>query len=285
MASLPTRGPSRNVIFEDGGRYRRLLAGVDGSRRDAARGIHDVGEADHARDDLLDAFETPYGRVELATDACVGAGGHGSCQRAAGRIRGQRDATAYRELLDQHAPAEPGHLETADDAIERHEDVAAMNRSILERDIERQMASADLDTGRIARNQRTGDADVRLVANQEIGVEHPEGQPDDGRDRCQRDVALREVELESDDLAALIDAAAHHARVGDRGGVRAHARTGQRETGNLVPHGQARQVVILLFLGAVVHQQFGRPSEFGTATVEAQVTLRPASFTSTQECA
>ena len=89
----------------------------------------------------------------------------------------------------------PGHLQAADDAVERHEHVVAVDRSVLERDVEREVAPADLDARRVARDQRAGDADVDLVAEQMLGIEHAKRQADHGRDRRQRDVALGEVEL------------------------------------------------------------------------------------------
>ena len=46
-----------DVILQDRGRHRRLLAGVDRRGGDAARRVHDVAQADHARDHLLDALE------------------------------------------------------------------------------------------------------------------------------------------------------------------------------------------------------------------------------------
>ena len=97
-----------------------------------------------------------------------------------------------------------------------------------------------------------------LLAEQMLGIEHAERQSDHGRDRRERDVALGEVEPQTDDLAALPLAAAHHAGIGNRGGVRADARAGEREARNLLAARETRQIVVLLLLGAVVHQQFGR---------------------------
>jgi hypothetical protein len=40
------------------------------------------------------------------------------------------------------------------------------------------VAAADLEPGRVARQQRQGDADVLLVAEQAVGVVQAEGQAD-----------------------------------------------------------------------------------------------------------
>ena len=193
----------RDVVLEHRGRHRGLFAAVDGAGRDRTRRIHGVGVADHARQHGLDAFEFAHRHVELAPDAGVGARGEHAGLGAAGGVGGQRDATADRELLDQHAPALSGHLRAADDEVERHEHVLAGKRAVLERHVEREVAPADGDAGRVARDQRAGDAEIGLVAQQLVGIEHAEREADDGRDRRERDVALVEVELQADDLAAL----------------------------------------------------------------------------------
>ncbi len=142
--------------------------------------------------------------------------------------------------------------------VQRHEHVAAADRAVLERDVERQVARADLDARRVARDQRAGDAEVGLAAEQALGIEHAERQADHGRHRGQRDVALGEVEPQTEHLAPLPRTAADHAGVGYRGGVRADARAGQREAGDFLAARQPWQVVVLLLLGAVVLQQFRR---------------------------
>src|SRR3546814_2724144 len=53
-------------------------------------------------------------------------------------------------------------------------------------------------------------------------------------------------------------ALADDAVVGDRGRVGAGERAGQAEAGHFAAVGQARQVMVLLLLRAVVHQQFAR---------------------------
>src|SRR5262249_29162092 len=107
------------------------------------------------------------------------------------------------------------------------------------------------------RNQSTGDSDVRLAAEQPFGIEHAESEAKDGRYRRQRDVALAEVQLQTDDLTALPNSTAHHACVRYRSCVRSGSRARQGETGNFLTAREAGQVVILLLLGTVVIQQLG----------------------------
>ena len=247
----------RAVVLEHRGRHRRLLAAVDRAGGDRACRVHDVGSAGHAGECRLDALELADRLAELLADPCIGRRGVDRRLGAAGRVRRQRDAAADRELLHQHAPALARHLRPADDAVERQEHVLARERPVLERHVEREVATSDRDAWRAARYQRAGDAVVGLVAAEQLlGVVEPEREPDHGRDRRQRDVALREIEPEADDLTTFVRAAADDARVGDRGGVGTRARPGEREAGDVVAARESRQVMVLLFLGAVVQQQF-----------------------------
>ena len=240
------------MILEDCSRHRRLLAAVDGSGGHAARRVHDVAEGHHARDHLLHTLEAADRSIELAPYARVGAGGEDRGQCAAGGVRGQGNTAADRQLLDQHAPAGSGLGQSADNAIERREYVMAAHRAVQKRNIERHVTPPDLDAGRVARQQCTGDADIDLVAEQMLRVEHPECQAYHGRHRCQGDVALGEVELQADDFAPLPLAATHHAGVRDRRCVGAHARAGECETGDFFAAREPRQVMVFLLLGAVV---------------------------------
>ena len=74
------------------------------------------------------------------------------------------------EQLHEHAPALARHLRAADDRVERHEHVVAARRAVLKRDVDREMAPADLDAGQIRRNQRRGDAVVVDIADQMLGI-------------------------------------------------------------------------------------------------------------------
>ena len=70
-----------------------------------------------------------------------------------------------------------------------------------------------------------------------------------------------------------------------RCGIGAGLRTGQGKAGDLASVGEARQVMALLLLGAVQQEQLAGPSEFGTITVTARLTLRVESLRITAECA
>jgi hypothetical protein len=119
----------------------------------------------------------------------------------------------------------------------------------------------DVHARQLARQQRAGDAVVLLVlvTQQAVRVVQLECQADHGRDRRQGDVALGEVEAEADDFLALVHALAHDAGVGDGAGVRTRHRRGQCEARHIATVGQARQVMVLLLLGAVAVQEFGGP--------------------------
>ena len=132
----------------------------------------------------------------------------------------------------------------------------AVDRAVLKRNVERKMAPPDLDARCIARYQRAGDADVNLVAEQMLRVEHPKRQSDHGRHRRESDVALGEIEFEADDFATLPLAAADHAGIGNRRGIRADPWAGQRKTRNLLAARQSWQVMAFLLFGPVVQQQF-----------------------------
>ncbi|MNU44350.1 hypothetical protein D3C71_331630 [compost metagenome] len=96
-----------------------------------------------------------------------------------------------------------------------------------------------------------------------LGVAGLECQPQQGRHRRQGDVALVPREAETEGSAALMHAHADHAQVGNGGRVGTRIRTGQRKAGNLGAGGQAWQIMVFLFFGAVVQQQFGRPQRIG----------------------
>src|SRR4029077_9796162 len=118
----------------------------------------------------------------------------------------------------------------------------ALDRPVLEGDIEREMPASDGDSGSLPWNERAGNADVGLVTEQLLRVEHAEREPDDRGDRCERDVALGEIQSEAEHLASLVEAAADDAGIRDRARVRAGARAGEREARHFLAARQARQV-------------------------------------------
>jgi len=125
------------------------------------------------------------------------------------------------------------------------------------------MAAADVHAGMIGRHQRAGDAQIFDLTQQMLGVLQAEGEAEDGADRAQRDVALVPGNAHADHFPALPLTLADDTEVGNGSGVRAGLRAGQGEGGNLQALGQAWQVMVLLCLGAVVQQQFGRPQRVG----------------------
>ena len=159
----------------------------------------------------------------------------------------------------QHAPALADAVAAADDLVERDEDVAAPVRAVLERDVQRDVALADLDAGRVAGHQRQGDAEVFLLAEQVLRIVQPEGQPDEGRHRAEGDVALLPVEPNAEHL---VHPAIRPRQTTPRSGMAPASEPAsgpvRREAGDLLAARQARQVVAPLLVGAVVQQQLCR---------------------------
>ncbi len=81
-----------NVVLQHRRRHGRLLAAIDRSGCNRARGIHGVREPDHARDHGFDALELTNGRVELTPDARVRTRRPGAGLGATSAVRRQRDA-------------------------------------------------------------------------------------------------------------------------------------------------------------------------------------------------
>ncbi len=134
----------------------------------------------------------------------------------------------------------------------------ALDRAVLERNVQREVAAANGDARRAARDERAGDAAIRILAQQLVGIEEPEREADHRGDRRERDVALREVEPDADDLLALPLALADHAGVGEGRRIGARTRTREREARNFFAARKTREVIVLLLFSAVVVQQFRR---------------------------
>ena len=246
------------VILRDRRRHRRLFAAIHGGSRRLRQCRHRIGVAGNARERFFNALEAADGQAELLADARVRTGHHGSeLGRAAGG-GGQGDGTADGQALDQHAPAVAHVVFAADQLRQRDEDILAVDRAVLEYAVEREVTASDVHAGGIARHQCERDAAVLLVAEQAIRVVQAEGDADDGRDRRQRDVALFEIHAHAHHARAVPVAFANDAVIGNRRGVGTRGRAGQPETRNLAAVGQARQVIVFLFLGAVVGEQFTR---------------------------
>ena len=120
------------------------------------------------------------------------------------------------------------------------------------------MPAPDLDARQVRRHQRQSDTDLIAFADEVVGIVELEGEPLHGGDRSQRDIALVPIQLDPEHLTALPNAAAHHAGIDHRGGVRTGFRAGQPETRNFFPLGQPRQPIVLLLLRAEAKQQLAR---------------------------
>ena len=96
-------------------------------------------------------------------------------------------------MLHEHAPALPRRGKAADDGVQGYENVVSLDGAILERDVQWKMPAADRDAGRIARNQRAGDSQIRLIAHEMFGIVETERQTNHRGDGRQRNVALRKV--------------------------------------------------------------------------------------------
>ncbi len=120
------------------------------------------------------------------------------------------------------------------------------------------MTIADTHARVIGRDQRTGDADLFLVAQQFFRVIELERQSQHGGARRQGDVALVPVQANAEHFLAPVHALADDPLVRDGARIGARFRTGQGEAGYFLAVGQPRQPEILLGLGTVVHQQFAR---------------------------
>ena len=219
-----------------------------------ARRRHHVGFARNARERFLDAFETSDRRVELFAHGRIGAADarHHLCRAdAQGR---QRDRATGGEALHQHAPAVPNTFAAADDAIQRREYILADDGAIHERHAHRIVALTDFHAPSSSRGMERTRCEVLDVAEQVIRVLDAESEPDQGRDRRQRDIAFFPVQAQADFLA--VDGALFHDAFGlRRRRVGTGFRSGQAEAGNLVALCQSRQIIFFLFFGAVVQQQ------------------------------
>ena len=200
----------------------------------------------------------PIGVLNWLPHARVGAGVARERFRPAHRRSRQRDRTAGGEAVHQHHPALAGIVGAADDPVDRHEHVLAPVRAVLEHRVQRQVAAADVHAGRAGGDQRAGDAQVVLVAQQLVRVVEPERESEQRGDGAQRDVALVPREAHAEHFLALPDALADHAVVRDRGGVRTGLGRGERKARDFLAPREARQVVVLLRIGAVMQQQFRR---------------------------
>ena len=126
-----------------------------------------------------------------------------------------------------------------------------------------QVTPANGHAFRVGGHQRQGDAQILFVAQNMVRIVELEGKTENGTDRPQRDIALRPVDAHAKGLLALVPAVTDHAAVGHGGGVRAGIGAGQTEGRDFASVGEARQIMVLLLVGAEQHQQFARPQRVG----------------------
>src|SRR4030095_6059437 len=117
------------------------------------------------------------------------------------------------------------------------------------------MASPDVYSGCARRYQRARDAEIFLRAEQTVGIERTEREPEQRRDRRKRDVTLAPVEPEAEHALALPFTVTHDSVIGHRAGVGTGRARGECEARHLVAARAPGQVVTLLLLAAVVLQQ------------------------------
>ena len=266
------------VVLQNRREHRGLFAQVDGVGGEDSRGIHQPGVAADARQRLLNTFEGGQRHVELLADLRIATAHIAADFGGAGAGRRQGDRAADRQAVHQHHPAFADHVAAADDRIQRHEDILAPVRPVHEGRTQRQVATADVHAGSVGGDQRQADAEFFLIAQQVIRIVGLESYAEQGRHRAEGDVALLPVQPQAEHFFALPLAAADHAAVVHGAGVGAGIWAGEGKAGNVGAIGQARQVVVALLIGAVVHQQLGRTERVGHHHGAGQVTAAGGEF-------
>ena len=114
------------------------------------------------------------------------------------------------------------------------------------------MSAPDRDAGRVGRNQRRRNTVFLPVADQVVRVIEFESKAKDRRDGRERNVSLIPVKPDARDLLAVPLAFADDPTVDKCSSVRSCLWRRQRKTGNLVGRGKPGQIVLFLFLGAIV---------------------------------
>ena len=162
---------------------------------------------------------------------CVSAGRVGGGLSAAGSRRRQRDSATNGKQFDQHFPALASHFSSANDVVERYEDVFTCSRAIHEGNRQRVMTPAHFHAIGIGRNEGGGDTVIVLIAYEVVRVGELESEAQHGRYRRERNIAFAPVETDARDCFALPFALAHDARVDQRRCVGAGLRRARRLPG------------------------------------------------------
>src|SRR5690606_10550990 len=127
----------------------------------------------------------------------------------------------------------------------------------------REMPAAYVHAGGVGRDQRQTDTQLLLAAEQTLGVIHLEGETEQRGDRPQGDVTLLPGHPQPEYLLTLPLTTADDAAVGHGAGVRSSLRRGEGKAGYFLTGGQTGQIVLFLFIGAVLHEQLGRSQRIG----------------------
>ena len=120
------------------------------------------------------------------------------------------------------------------------------------------MPPPDVHAGVVGRNERQRDADILAAPELVLGVEEMERQADDRGLGSKRNIALIEVQPDTEDFLALVSAHGDSAHIAHGGGVRTGNRACQSETGDLLALGKRLQIALLLLFGAELFDQFAR---------------------------
>ena len=243
------------AVFQHRGRYRRANAPVQHTGGQQAGCVHHVGVAGNGFQGFLYAFKLADGAAELLPGVGVGTGRQAGQFAGAGAQSGQGDGAADGQAFQQHFPALAEHVLAANYLFHGDEDFSAPGGAVHEDRVHGQVAGTGIHSVGIPRHHHTGDTDLVLLAKQVLGVVNLDGEADQRSDRRQGDVALVPGHFQAQHFLAVPFALADDAFVRNRASIGAGDRRGQCKAGDFFTPGQARQVVLFLLVGTIVHQQ------------------------------
>ncbi|MNI62458.1 hypothetical protein D3C73_1177820 [compost metagenome] len=131
------------MIFHDGGKYRWFFAEHNTVGNQRRRGVHHVGVTGNTRQRFFNTFHLADRYFELATNMRIGTCCHGNRFHATCRVRWQRNAAPHRQTFHQHTPALTGHFRATDNVINRYKNIFTQRRTVLERDVQREVATTN----------------------------------------------------------------------------------------------------------------------------------------------
>ncbi len=251
------------AVLQDSGGHGWSYAPVQHARRQQPGRVHHIGVTGDGLQRFLNPFKLADGAAELLPHQRIGAGREAGHLAGAGAQCRQGDRAADGQALQQHGPALAQHFLAADDLIHGDKDVIAPGRTVHEHRIHGQMPRTGMDALRIPWHQHAGNADIGVATEQAVRIIHFDRQANQGRDRCQGDIALVPGDFEAQHFFTVPLAPAHNALVGNGTGIGARHRGGQGKAGGFLAAGQAGQVILFLGFGAVLHQQFAGAEGIG----------------------